>query len=148
MGDLVNQLLGKTVYLDTNIFIYAVEEPASVSQYSAFIKELFKYIDHGEITAITSELTLSELLVGAYIKSPELVEIYNELITDSDFLQVFSVDREILKQSALLRSLNKIALADAIHIATARENNAQVIISNDKKMQVPDGLEKVTLSDF
>lgn len=89
MGDIVNQLLGKTVYLDANIFIYAVEEPASINQYKDFIKQLFKFIDKGEITAITSELTLSEILVGAYNTSPELVDVYDELITDSDFLQVF-----------------------------------------------------------
>ena len=148
MGDIVNQLVGKTVYLDTNIFIYAVEEPTSVSQYSGFIKELFKYIDNGEITAITSELTLAEILVGTYTESPELIGIYDELITDSDFLQVFCVDREILKQSALLRSQRKISLADAIHVATAIQNNAHIIITNDKKMQVPNDMEKLTLSDF
>lgn len=148
MGDIVNQLLGKTVYLDANIFIYAVEEPASINQYKDFIKQLFKFIDKGEITAITSELTLSEILVGAYNTSPELVDVYDELITDSAFLQVFRVDREILTQSALLRSQRKISLADAIHVATAINNKAHIIITNDKKMQVPENLKKLTLSDF
>lgn len=150
MGNIkiLEQLLGKSVYLDSNIFIYAVEQPIHIEKYSLFIRELFAYIDEGKITAITSELTLSEVLAGAYSKFPELISIYEELIKNSDFLQVHVVDREILKHSAKLRSVSKIALADAIHVATAIENQATAIITNDKKMQLPDELIKITLSDI
>lgn len=147
MGNIVDRLLGKVVYLDANIFIYAIEEPKSIKLYIPFIKQLFQSIDKGKVTAITSELTLSEVLVGAYGRFPELIDIYNELISSSDFLKVYSIDREILKQSALLRSLHKISLADAIHVTTAIIHNADIIITNDKKMSVPNELEKITFDE-
>jgi predicted nucleic acid-binding protein len=52
--------LSGPVYLDTNIFIYALEG------YPAFrpaLSALFEALDHHEITAVTSELTLAEVLV-------------------------------------------------------------------------------------
>ena len=116
MGTLesVKKLFGKTVYLDTNIFIYAVEQSGNVGYLAEFIKGLFTSSDRGEIQAITSELTLAETMVGAYAKFPKLVIVYEELIQESNFLHVFPVDRDSLKQSAQLRSLHKIALADAM----------------------------------
>lgn len=63
----VNKLFGKTVYLDTNIFIYAVEQPGNMGHLAEFIQTLFTSIDRCEIQAITSELTLAETLVGAYV---------------------------------------------------------------------------------
>ena len=44
--------------------------------------------------------------------------------------------------------LHKIALADAVHMATARQNHADILITHDKKMQVPDEIEKLTLSEI
>ncbi len=50
-------LHGKRIYIDTNIFIYAVEG------YSEFVEPLtsfFSAIDNSELEAVTSELTLAE----------------------------------------------------------------------------------------
>lgn len=57
---LLNALQGHQIYLDTNIWIYALEG------YPDFIQpltELFSHIDQGNLKAVTSELTLAEVLV-------------------------------------------------------------------------------------
>ncbi len=51
------------VYLDANVWIYALEGHAA---YAAPLKTLFARIDTGEITAITSALTLAEVLVKPF----------------------------------------------------------------------------------
>jgi hypothetical protein len=56
-------ILGKTVYLDTNIFIYTVEGYAPEE---AFLRELLAALEDGRFTAITSELSLAEVLVKPF----------------------------------------------------------------------------------
>jgi predicted nucleic acid-binding protein len=56
----VSAELGQRVYLDANIFIYAVEGFAA---HAASIQALLAAMDAGEIIAVTSELTVAEVLV-------------------------------------------------------------------------------------
>jgi predicted nucleic acid-binding protein len=53
---LATELKGKRVYLDANIFIYALN---GFAPYAAAITELFTAIDAGEVVAVTSELTVA-----------------------------------------------------------------------------------------
>ena len=55
--------LGKKVYLDTNIIIYAVEGFADLADQ---IRALLTAMDALEITAVTSELTLAKVLVKPF----------------------------------------------------------------------------------
>jgi predicted nucleic acid-binding protein len=57
----VADLLGKAVYLDTNVFVYAVE---GFARHRTFIEDLFREIEVGHLDAVTSELTLAESLVN------------------------------------------------------------------------------------
>ena len=59
MGRL-SDLAGSKIYLDSNIIIYAVE---GFSEYAARVQALLEAMDSGEITTVTSELTLAEVLV-------------------------------------------------------------------------------------
>ncbi len=54
---LIEILHDKTVYLDANIFIYAVEHS---DIYKPILDSLFEQIDEGNIYALTSTLTLAE----------------------------------------------------------------------------------------
>lgn len=53
---LLKAIEGQSVYLDTNIFIYAVEYHP---EFIDIVKALFSVIDRGAARAITSELTLA-----------------------------------------------------------------------------------------
>jgi len=59
----LSRIRGTTAYLDTNLFIYAVEgyEPEE-----AFVRALFLALEGGEFAAVTSELTLAEVLVRPF----------------------------------------------------------------------------------
>ena len=55
---ILNAIRGERVYLDTNIFIYALEGyPDFVDE----LTELFESLDAGNLSAVTSELTLAEV---------------------------------------------------------------------------------------
>jgi hypothetical protein len=72
---ILNAIRGERVYLDTNIFIYALEGyPDFVEE----LAELFESLDEGNLSAGTSELTLAEVLVRPFIdgdthRPPDLI---------------------------------------------------------------------------
>jgi len=142
---MMQRLIGKRVYFDVNIFIYAVEPIADMQTYFATVTKLFEMALARDIIAMTSELTLAEALVGAYKNNQPLVDIYEEMIKDRYELAVYPINRQVLTTAALLRSQQKHALADAIHVATALNQHADFFITQDKRLQITEGLEKITL---
>lgn len=144
----MQQIVGKRVYFDVNVFIYAVEPTQDMQAYFATVTQLFEMAVAKQITAITSELTLAEALVGAYKNNQPLVALYKEMISDRPELAVYPIDRTILTTAALLRSEQKTALADAIHVATALTQGADFFITQDKRLQTAEGLHKLTLDSL
>lgn len=145
MSDCMQHILGKRVYFDVNVFIYAVEPSQDMQAYFATVTQLFEMAVAKQIIALTSELTLAEALVGAYKNNLPLVTLYEDMIIDRPELAVYSVDRKILTTAALLRSEQKTALADAIHVATALTHGADFFITQDKRLQTGEGLQKLSL---
>jgi len=139
---------GKMLYFDTNLFIYAVETTEANHPYLAVIDRLFSMAEQGEIQAITSELSLAEALVGAYKNSSELVVLYEGLLSNKPELAVLPIDKAVLRSAAYTRTVVKIALADAIHVATAVNEQADIFITNDDKLRVPDGMKKIGLTEI
>lgn len=91
MGQLTEQL-GTTVYLDTNIIIYAVE---GYETYAAPIKSLLKALTDGEITAVTSELTVAEVLVKPKRDgNVKLEEAYLRFLRPTRSLRNSAISRE------------------------------------------------------
>lgn len=144
----MQRLINKRVYFDVNLFIYALEPTDDMQAYFATVEKLFAMSVSKQIIAITSELTLAEALVGAYQNNPPLVELYEGLISNRDDLVVYPITRQILKSAAFLRSQQKTALADAIHIATALSHQADFLISQDKRLQTSESLQKLTLDSL
>ena len=60
MGEIARKLPGSRIYLDANIFIYALE---GYPEFLKILTELFEMIDKGNIQACSSDLTLAETLV-------------------------------------------------------------------------------------
>ncbi len=148
MSDFMQHIVGKRVYFDVNVFIYALEPTQDMQAYFVTVTQLFEMAVAKKIVAITSELTLAEVLVGAYKNNLPLVALYEEMISDRAELSVYPIDRKILMTAALLRSEQKTALADAIHVATALTHSADFFIAQDKRLQTAEGLQKLTLDSL
>jgi predicted nucleic acid-binding protein len=134
----VDELRGKRVYLDTNVFIYAVE---ARPEYAAFLKALFDLLEASEATAVTSELTLAEVLGKPFEEGRhDIAQVYEEMVTPSAWLSVRPVERTILIHAASLRAELGLKLPDAIHVASALAEACEVMLSNDQRLRVPAGL--------
>jgi predicted nucleic acid-binding protein len=113
----VSAALGRRVYFDTNIIIYAVEGYAALATQ---LNALLQALDDGEIVAVTSELTLAEVLVKPFKDGNLSVEqAYRAFLTPTPALQVVPVDGSIFLAAARLRATTSLKLPDAIHLATA-----------------------------
>jgi predicted nucleic acid-binding protein len=121
------------VALDTCIFIYAIEQHPV---FAPTINPLFDLLADGHLRAVTSLLTLLEVLVLPLRQGhPELAAEYRKILTESSSLQLAPIDRNVVEQAADLRARYAIKLPDALQLATAKVARADVFLTNDKMLQ-------------
>jgi predicted nucleic acid-binding protein len=130
----VAERLGPKVYLDANFFIYALE---AVQPWARAAGEILAALDRGDLTAVTSELSLAECLVKPLERGhTDVVEAYLAMLKDRRSLSVLPVTREILVEAATLRARSRIKLPDAIHAATALQEGCSSFLTNDDRLRI------------
>ncbi|MEB3341286.1 type II toxin-antitoxin system VapC family toxin [Okeania sp.] len=143
---ILEAIKGTQIYLDTNILIYAVE---GYPEFQDLLNELFEAFDNGNLKAITSQLTLAEVLVKPLIENQtEICLTYENIIQSSQVLEVVPINRKILIESARLRTLINLRLPDAIHCATAILNGCETFLTNDKRLENIPGINVLILSNL
>jgi predicted nucleic acid-binding protein len=143
MGEL-NSQLGRLVYLDTNIIIYAVE---GYETHAARIKFVLQGMTDGEITAVTSDLTLAEVLVKPKRDTNwNLEQAYRQFLLPTESFRNSAVNREILEAAADIRANSDLKLPDAIHFASAINQHCDSFLTNDDRFEGMTGIKVVLLS--
>lgn len=134
------------IYLDTNIFIYALE---GYSVFRPTLTALFESLDRQELTAVTSELTLAEALVKPLLdRHAEREAAYLQVLQSSSSLLVVPVSRAVLIAAARLRAEADLKLPDAIHVATAQLSTCSTFLTNDARIPSVPGLTIRQLSEL
>lgn len=129
----VSAELGQRVYLDANIVIYAVEGFANLA---AQLRSLLEALDAAEIVAVTSELTLAEVLVKPFKDQNQAVQrAYKMFLTPTPVLHLIPVNRSVLEEAARLRAASGLKLPDAIHLATANSHGCNSFLTNDDQFK-------------
>lgn len=134
-------------YIDTNIFIEAVEKRGRLSELTTALLVATPVLNPTRL--VTSELTLAELLVRPLrLKQDHYVRTYENWTISNDYLEVVPVTRAILSGAAVLRSQNnRSKLPDAIHVTTAREKGCQYFLTNDQRITNELGVEVLQLTE-
>src|ERR1043165_7565620 len=98
---------------------------------------------------VTSELTLSELLVKPLeMQREDLINVYDNWMITNPYLEVGPISRDILFKAALLRARNKsLRLPDAIHVTTAQETSCRYFLTNDERIKGEYGVERLALNE-
>lgn len=136
---LIDDLQGRRVYLDTNVFIYAVE---GYESFAASLGQLFGAVAREEVQAVTSALTLAEALVWPYREGREdLANHYRSILQTRAGLTVLPLTRPVLIEAARLRAATTLKLPDALHLTTAVQHGCEVFLTNDGRIRLPDSMD-------
>lgn len=147
IGDLRTRLVRhKKIALDTSLFIYQWEAHPVYSPLTDFV---FASIERSDVVAVSSTITMSELLVHPY-RDDDIARV-NELFGDlSTFpnLDWIAPGLGIAAAAAKIRATYRLRTPDALQAATAIEAKATAMLTNDPIFKrVPD-FDTLVLDDY
>jgi predicted nucleic acid-binding protein len=136
----------RRIALDTSVFIYQLE---SNPKYVAYTDPVFLWLEAAGSAAVTSTITMTELLVLPYRKSDEQrANDFYGLLSTYPNLQWIEPNLEIAKVAARFRAQHRLHTPDALLAATAVYSQATGLITNDRAFErVPD-VETLVLDDL
>jgi predicted nucleic acid-binding protein len=103
-------------------------------QYPGLWTNLLQPFARGDLTVVTSWITLAEVLVKPLqINDVLLVTTHRQFFTPSTHFEILPVDRGISDQAATLRALHGFKLPDALHIATGMAAACTHYLTGDAK---------------
>ncbi len=142
----MEELRGKVVGLDTMVFIYHFEENQI---YSPLTFSIFENLEKANFNAVTSILTLLEILVKPKRENNSLLtERYKLLFENFPNLQVKTLSENIADIASTLRANYNINTPDAIQIATSLEAKADIFITNDATLKKISEIKVLLLSEM
>ena len=119
----------RRIALDTSVFIYYMEANPS---YVDLAGEVFAWLERPPNTAVTSTITMTELLVQPYRASNErLVNQYFGLLSLFPNLEWVAPDLSIADTAARIRAHHRLRTPDALQVATAIRRGASAMLTND-----------------
>lgn len=129
-------------YLDTNIFLYFFQ---SHPTFGPRVKKVFEQLENKKVTAITSYLTLSEIL--SFKIEDEAIEKIKMKFFSIPNLACVPIEKSVGLEAARIRRQYNFRLPDAIHLATATIYQVDKFFSNDKKLVNFSEIKTKILSD-
>lgn len=143
---LAEQLTGLQVWIDTAPIIYFVEKHPV---YLRIVRPVFTSIETGDIEAMTSTITLLEVLVHPFRKNNILLaEKYREILLDAEHFTTFEVLHSISENAARLRAQYGIKTPDALQFAGALVYGATKFVTNDADLKKVTEIEVLVIDDF
>ena len=117
------------IALDTSVFIYQLE---SNPRYAPLTDTIFQWLERPEHGAVTSTITMTELLVQPYRDSrQELVDEFYALLATYPNLDWIAPNLEIADIAARIRATHRLRTPDALQAATAILARATGLVTND-----------------
>lgn len=132
--------------LDTNVFIYFLEDHP---RYGSWCASLFDLIERGHNPAVTSTVTLLELLVQPYRdQHEELAQKIFALTSTYPKLEWVPLTMNLADRAAELRARYRLSTPDAIQLATAISHKATRFYGNDRGLQRVKEIECIMVNDL
>lgn len=123
------------IALDTNVIIYFIE---GIEPQASKVEKILDTIIKGKDEGLVSTITIAEVLTGFYIagdiiKADKAKKLLKDLTLNG--IKILPVTFEIADLAANLRAKRGGRLPDALIVATALNQEANCIYSQDKDLQ-------------
>jgi predicted nucleic acid-binding protein len=118
------------IYLDTNIVIYAVENPAVFGG---------RALARLQAIAATDRIALSELTRMECCNYPlrhanfRLLRLYDSFFLRPD-VTILPIPGNVFRRATVIQAMHDFATVDSIHLATAVENGCQIFLTHDNRL--------------
>ncbi len=132
--------------LDTSVFIYELD---ATPGYRELVGPIFRWIEEPRGRAVTSTVTMLELLVQPY-RAGDLDRVNRFYATLSTYPNLAWIPHTlaIADQAARLRAMHGLHIPDAIQAATAMSAHASGFISNDAAFSRVEDLDVLLLDEL
>lgn len=136
----------KRIGLDSMGFIYFLEDNSNFANLAEIIFEL---AEKDEAVIISTVLAPIEVLTG-YRKTKDSAaeNEFIQMVQDFPNIEIYDLDFRMIERVVDLRAKYSIKTPDAIHIATAIENKADIFVTNDAALKKIKEIEIVCLKDY
>jgi len=136
----------RRIALDTSIFIYHLEPNP---KYLPYTDSVFSWLEQSQSDAITSTITMTELLVLPYRKGDEQrANDFYGLLSTYPNLDWIAPNLEIAEGAARIRALHRLRTPDALQAATAQYSLATGLITNDPIFKRVRSFETMVLEEL
>jgi predicted nucleic acid-binding protein len=123
----------RVVHIDTAPIIYLIERHP---RYFDLIAPVVEAIESGEMRAISSYVTLLEVLVKPFERGAiDLVDRYRTALLGQRNLEVFELGSDVAEDAARIRALHGFDIADCVQLATACLHGADTFLTNDMALE-------------
>ncbi|HYL36539.1 MAG TPA: PIN domain-containing protein [Bryobacteraceae bacterium] len=131
------------IALDTSVFIYQLE---ANPLYVALTDSIFMWVEQPDHAAVTSTITMLELLVQPYRdRSEQRVNEYYGLLSTYPNLRWIAPDLEVADMASRIRAAHRLRTPDALQAACATRAQATGLITNDPVFERVEAFETLVL---
>lgn len=133
-------------FADSSCFIYAFENHPG---FSPLVKSLFYNVSQGKLTAFTSLITVTEVLIVPYReKNSEVINLYIDVFTNLPNLTLYRPLFQTAVLAAEIRADYNFTLSDSYQLACAQESSCKSFLTNDQKLLKFKPLKILVLEKF
>lgn len=137
---------GQKIMLDTSPLIYYIED---IEPYASALQSLFEAIASGDNPAVTSVVTLIEVLTKPIRDGrSDLAERFRLYLTSGKNLELMPVTLEISEQAAYVRAKYGLRTPDAIQVATTMASGSSLLLTNDSEFKKVEDVNVLVLDDI
>ena len=131
------------IALDTSVFIYQLE---ANNRYSNLTDEVFAWLERASHAAVTSTITMTELLVQPYrMADDRQVDEFYALLSTFPNLDWVAPSLLIADTAARIRATHRLRTPDALQAATAIHSDTTGLITNDSVFERVKDFETLVL---
>ena len=132
--------------LDTAPVIYFVE---ANPKYDLLVTDIFQRIASGVLDAVTSVLTVTEVLAHPYKTADHgLAQQYRNLLLHRNNLSTLDIGPQAADEAAKLRAQFGLRTPDALQIAVAITKGCQAFLTNDTRLSRVTNLNIILLDEL